>query len=294
MPHIGAPILPPKTVLSDIGDKVMLIGDDMLKLYHKVKDVWLLGPYLRWPFWWLWFYCDVIANKFYQADDVVRKLKQWLDGITDGNVFENLLYWLSSEFRSIRFAAGSWVRAKFQNISHETWQLLNTPVVWVLDRLEGYIPWFHGFRTDPIATVIGWLTKRHPWIAQFLLYTITFIRDKVYQGIGFLRELRDNPQSRVIDWLAAWYAWIRSFLIDPLGFIVEKVKAFRADVRLFFDNPIAWAREKIKQVTGLTDIDLSDIPFYVFRRVLDNAEGYVERRYATFRDVAVRIIMKFM
>lgn len=294
MPHVGAPILPPKTVLNVIGDKVMLIAGDMLALYHKVKDVWLLGPYLRWPFWWLWFYCDSIATKFYQADDLVRELKRWIDGMIEGTVFEDILYWLSSEFRSIRFAPGSWVKRMFQNISHETWQMINVPVVWVLDRLQGYITWFYAFRTDPITTVIGWLTTRHPWLSQFLLNTMYFIRDKVYDGIGFLRQLRDSPQNRVIDWLASWYAWIRSFLIDPLGFIVEKVKAFRADVRLFFDNPIAWAKEKVKQVTGWTDIDLSDIPFYVFRRVLDNAEGYVERRYAVFREVAIRVIMRFM
>jgi len=160
--------------------------------------------------------------------------------------------------------------------------------------LDTYIPWFYGFRSDPIGVVIGWLTTRYPWIAQFLLYTITFIRDKVYDAIGFLRELRDNPTNRVIDWLALWYGWIRSFLIDPLGFIVEKVRAFRADVRFFFDNPIGWAKEKIRQVMGWSDVDIADIPYYVFSRVLNSLLAYVERHYSRFRDVAVDIIMKYM
>lgn len=294
MPHVGPPILPPPTVLEVIGDKVKQIADDMYALYERVKDVWLLGTYLRWPFWWLWFYCTFIATKFYQADTLVREIKRWVDGIIEGTVFEDILFWVSSEFRSIRFAAGSWVKTKFQDISHETWQLLNVPTVWVLDRLQGFITWFYAFRTDPITTVVGWLTTRYPWLSQFLLNSMIYVRDKVYDAIGFLRELRDNPTNRIVNWLALWYGWIGSFLSNPLGFIIDKVKAFRADVRLFFDNPIAWAREKIKQVLGWTDIDLSDIAFYVFRRVLDNVDGYVERRYTTFRDAAIRIIMKFM
>ena len=294
MPHIGAPILPPQTVLYRIADKVMIIASDMHNLYEQLDDVWLLGTYLRWPFWWLWFYCDYIATKLYQADDLIREIKRWVDGIVDGTVFEDMIDWVSREYKSLRYDPKGWVRRMFQSISHETWQILNVPAVWVLDRLEGNIHWFGTFRRDPITAVVGWLTSRYPWLSQFLLNTLYFIRDKVYDSIGFMRDLRDNPQARVIDWLASWYAWIRSFLIDPLGFIVEKVKAFRTDIRFFFDNPIAWAREKIKQVTGWTDADISDIAFYIFRRILDNASSYVERRYARFQAVAIDIIMKFM
>lgn len=294
MAHIALPPLPPKTVLEKIGDKFKDIADDFYALYNALKDIWLLGTYLRWPFYWLYTYFTYVSNKFYQADDLLRDLKRWIDGIAEGTVFEDLLYWVSSHFRSIRYSAESWVKTRFQNISHSAWQLLNTPTVWVFDRISEWITWFNEFRTDPRTTIVKWLTEKYPWLSLFLFNALSFIVDKVFAGISFLRDLRDRPQLTIVDWLALWYSWIRSFLADPLNYIVGRVKAFRSDIAFFFDNPIAWAKEKIKQVMGWTDIDISDIAYSILRKILINAIAYVNREYAMVRQRVCDIIMMFM
>jgi hypothetical protein len=294
MAHITPPPLPGKTVLEKIGDKFKDISDDFYTLYDVLKDVWLLGTYLRWPFYWLYMYFQYVANKFYQADDLVRELKRWIDGITEGYTFRDLLYWLSSHFRSITTDATGWVRYRIESISTSMWRLINTPHVFVFGMIEDWVTWFYAFRTDPKQTVINWLTDRYPWLSQFLYNALSFIVSNVFAGVSFLRDLRDNPQNTIINWLAYWYSWIRTFLSDPLNYIVGRVKAFRTDIAFFFDNPIAWAKEKIKQVMGWTDYDISDIAYFVLKRVLNNAIAYVNREYPLVRQRVCDIIMMFM
>jgi hypothetical protein len=294
MAHITPPPLPPRTVLERIARRFKDVADDFYDLYDKLKDVWLLGKWLRWPFWWLYFYFNFIADKFYDADDLLREFKRWIDGLIEGSVFEDLLDWLSYHYRSIRNDPKRWVRVQFQGISHDLWRLINPPHVWIFEKIQEWITWFYEFRTDPKGTVVKWLTEKYPWLSQFLFNALAFIVNNVYAGIGFLRELRDNPTNRVVQWLANWYSWITSFLSDPFGFIIEKVKQFSIEVRLFFDNPVQWARDKIKQVLGMNDYDLSDIPYYILKSLLNKAMMYVNREYPQIRQVACDIIMRFM
>lgn len=294
MAHITPPPLPSKTVLEKIGDKFKDISDDFYTLYDVLKDVWLLGTYLRWPFYWLYTYFSYVSSKFYQADDLVRELKRWIDGIAEGDVFQNLLYWLSSHFRSIRIDAVNWVRYRFEDISSDLWSFINTPHVWVFRKIEDWVTWFYEFRRDPKQTIVNWLTEKYPWLTQFLLNALAYIVDAVYAGIAFIRDLRDKPQTTIIDWLAQWYYWVREFLQDPFSFIVGKVKSISAEVRLFFDNPIQWAKEKIKQVLGLTDFDISDLAYYFLRKLLSNAMTYLDREWDWIRDVVCNIIISYM
>ncbi len=294
MAHVPTPPLPAKTVLEKIADRFKTVAADFYALYEALKDVWLLGTYLRWPFWWLYYYFNFIGDKFYQADDLVRDLKRWVDGLVKGTVFEDLLYWLSYHFRSIRSDATNWVRRRFQSISGDMWSFVNTPHVWVFRKIEDWISWFYDFRRNPRETVVNWLKDKYPWIAGFLFNALGFIVDKVYAGIGFLRGLRDRPQNTIIDWLAQWYHWVRTFLSNPFQFIIEKVKSFSTEIRLFFDNPLEWARVKIKQVLGVSDFDLSDLPYYILRKILQNAIAYVDREYAMIANRVCDIIMMFM
>lgn len=294
MAHITPPPLPAKTVLEKIAERFKTIAGDFYDLYEALEDVWLLGAYLRWPFWWLYYYFNYIGDKFYQADDLIRDIKRWIDGLVEGTVFQDLLYWLSSHFRTIRQDANNWVKWRIEDISSDLWTFINTPHVWVFRKIEDWVTWFYAFRQDPKGTIVTWLTDKYPWLASFLLDALAYIVNAVYVGIAFIRDLRDRPQSTIIDWLAQWYSWVRDFLTDPFSFIVGKVKAISAEVRLFFDNPIEWAREKIKQVLGLSDFDISDLPYYIFRRVLLNVLAYVDREYDMIRDRVCDIIMLFM
>jgi hypothetical protein len=294
MVHITPPPLPSHTVLEKIAQKFKDIADDFYDLYDRLEGVWLLGQWLRWPFWYMYLYFKFVSDKFYDADNLVRELKRWIDGITEGTVFQDLLDWLSYHYRLIRNDPVDWVKTRIANISHDMWQILNTPHVFVFEKIQDWISWFYEFRTDPKATVVKWLTQRHPFLASFLTNAYGFIVNAIYQSIGFLRELRDNPTNRIVQWLAQWYSWITAFLSNPFGFIIEKVKQFSTEVRLFFDNPLQWARDKIKQVLGLTDYDLSDIAYYILKSLLNRAMMYVNREYAMIRQVACDIIMRFM
>jgi len=172
--------------------------------------------------------------------------------------------------------------------------MLNTPHVWVFDKIEGWITWFYGFRTNPVGTIRAFLVSAHPFLSSFLFYPLSYIRERVYEGIGFIRQLRDSPVQTIVDWIARWYTWIWYFLNRPLDFVIDKVKSFRSDVRFFFDNPIGWAKQKIREVMGWTDYDISDIPYYVLKRLLSLASTYVTREYSTIRRVFCDIIMRYM
>lgn len=294
MPHIAPPDYPPPTILNVVAGIVRDISDDFYDLYDKLKDVWLLGQWLRWPFWWLHRYFKNVSDNIYLADTLLREFKQWIDGIKDANVFERLLDWLSSEYRSIRSDPVGWARRKFQAISHEAWQILNVPNTWVHDRISQWVPWWTDFRRNPRQFIIDKLIAAYPWLINFLGNALAYIVENVYAGIGFMRQLRDNPQQRIIDWLSVWYAWIRSFLTDPMQFIIGQIKQYSVELRLIVEDPYAWVRQKIKNIMGWSDIDISDLGFYIFNRFLQRANDYVERRYTAVRDVAINIIMRFM
>jgi len=286
--------MPSETIFRKIGDKFKDVSDDMYSLYVKLKDVWLLGTHLRWPFFYLYLYFKGLKQLSYQADDIFREVKRWVDGLIEGTSFEDMLYWVSSQFRAIRSDPVAWVKGKITNISHDMWRLINTPHVWVFDKIESWITWFHDFRTNPIVTIRNFLTTAHPFLSTFLFYPTTYIVGKIYESIGFLRQLRDNPQKTVIDWVARLYSWVWFFLSNPVSFIVDKVKQYRADISYFFDNPIGWVKDKIKKVMGWTDYDISDMPYYVFKRILLNAMAYVTREEGLLRQVICDTIMRFM
>lgn len=294
MPHTPLPSYPPPTVLEKISDYFKSVADDFYALYERFEDVWLLGTYLRWPFWWLHHYFNNVSSNFHSADHLIRDLKRWIDGLTDGNVFEDLLYWISYHFRSIRNDPVGWVRARFTAISHEAWQILSVPTVWVFDKIKAWIPWWDEFRYNPAKFVIDKFTSTYPWFSSFLFNALSFIVDNVYAGIGFLRQLRDAPQNTIIDWIVQWYGWFRDFLYNPMWFIIGKIKEYSVELRLLIDDPYFWVRSKIKSIMGWSDFDISDIAFYMFSRFLQRANDYVERKYETVRNVAIDIIMRFM
>lgn len=294
MAHVPLPPLPSDTIFRRIGDKFKDVADDFYTLFERLEDIWLLGKWLRWPFWYMYFWFTALYTLCYTADDKFRDVKRWVDGISDGNTFQELVDWLSDQYRLIRIDPVGWVRRSFTNISHDMWRFLNVPNTWFKDRFDGIAMWFYDLRVDPTGTIRKFLTTAHPFLSMFLFYPSTYIVGKIYETIMFLRELRDSPTNRIIQWIAIWYSWIWEFLNHPISFIIAKVKAFRADVRFFIDNPIAWAKQKIKEVMGWTDYDISDITFYLFRRFLDMANAYVGREYARIRTVACDVLMRFM
>jgi hypothetical protein len=294
MTHTAPPVYPPPTLLEKVAGYFKSVSDDFYTLYERVKDVWLLGTHLRWPFYWLYFYFKNVSDNLYTVDHTIRRLKQWIDGIIEGTVFEDLIDWLSYHFRTIRIDPVGWVKARFANISHEAWQLLYVPSVWVFDRIKSWLPWWDDFRYNPSKFIIDRITLSYPWLGSFLSNVVSFISDRVFEGIAFLRNLRDNPQQTIIDWLTSWYIWIREFLSNPMWFIIQKIKDYSVEVRLMIDDPYAWVKSKIKNIMGWSDFDISDITFYVFSRFLQRANDYVEQRYNQVRDVAVDIIMRFM
>lgn len=294
MPHIAPPEYPKPTILDVVAGIIRSISDDFYDLYSKLKDVWLLGTWLSWPFWWLHRYFKNVSDNVYVADKLIRDLKQWIDGITEGTVIERFIDWLSSQYKAIRTDPIGWVRLKFGQISHETWQILNVPNTWVNDRISQWVPWWNDFRRNPRQFVIDHLISAYPWLNNFLGNALAYIVDNVYAGIGFIRQLRDNPQDTILNWISQWYAWVRSFLTSPMQFIVGQLKLYSTELRLIIDDPYAWVRQKIKNIMGWSDVDISDLGFYIFNRFLQRANDYVERRYTTVRDVAINIIMRFM
>jgi len=193
-------------------------ASEFYDLYDAIKDVWLLGDYLAWPFYLLYFWLDYAGGRAQEADD--RFLEIWRDlwDLLTLETFDDLLYTLSSHFWWIVHFATDWVKDRLYDISDHFWGIINQADTWVRARLYDISDHFWG--------IINAAT--------------TWVRDRLYEVSGHFKDIVEDAVgwvgSQLYD-VSGHFWWIVNF---PSSWIRARIIDKWPGLRELFDDPTRW------------------------------------------------------
>lgn len=294
MANVPLPPIAPRTGLWGLGFRMELIALRFYNMYDDIKDLWLIGKWLSWPFYLIHTYFNAARNKCWQADVELVFALTWIKGITEGSVIIDLLEHLWYEFRYLRADPIGWVSAKIDQVSGELRYLRTDPYGWMRSRLYLAIPAFYSILGNSGWWIYSKLTERYPEFGLFMGNTWGYIRDKVLGLFWWARDLNTSPKYAVYGWINQLFPWFNDFMTNPAGTIINYLRGYNYNIGLLFDNPAQWFKERLAVALGLQPHEMDNfVPFLIkrmFSLVLSNYLGlldYVE-------NAICQLILKFI
>jgi len=232
-----------------LGYWLKVAAKEFYALYDAIEDIWLIGDYLAWPFYLIYYWLDFAGGRAQEADD--RFLEIWRDlyDLLTLETFDDLLYrlsyhfwWIvhfatiwvknrlyeiSGHFRAIVDDAKSWVRGRLYEISGHLWWIVNYPTTWVRARLYEISTHFRRIVEDPLDWIRDFLytISGHFW--WIVNYPSSWIRARIIERWPGLRDLFDDPRRwlwllfvAAFDWFWREYSdWLLQKLEDLISYM---------------------------------------------------------------------------
>lgn len=193
------------TWLTHIADKIKNVSLQFKGISDSIRDIPLLGKYLYLPFWWVYFYLDLVQ-------DGVRKFQSYyLDvvaGVQDALGYVGLddaLAVLFGEWKSFRAAPTIWFKNKIRDTIAGAETLFTNAGKWVLERIRDFSPTVYAWLMDFPLTFDGWVRTAYPWVYKLFHDPKAFFRELAYEiAYDLGRLLFDTKvflQQSLSDWL---------------------------------------------------------------------------------------------
>lgn len=294
MPVIPRPYVYPPTAMYTVGQYLDRVANKCYSTYTSTRDVWMIGKYLGAFFYYLYQQFKSSASFCYKVDSIIRDLLSWVYGLVNGISFYKLAEWFSRHLINIRYNAVSWVKQQFERISSTAWQLLNNPSTWLRGSIYSIVSWFRSFLSNPLLWVLNLIRSRYYWWVNFLNRPATVVVEWVLSKLRFLWEIRANAKEWIIQRLAQGRGWFRTFLSNQRAWIRALLASFNAALPAFLNNPSRYIQDIIRAVLGIPWSALSDLPFWIFDKILTRFSSYVERRKNRVMTALVDLILKFI
>jgi len=263
-------------------------------MYEDTKDVWLIGKWLSWPFWFLSVYFNVARDKSWEADQDLVYAITWVKGLVDGNVIGDILEKIWFEFSFLKRDPIGWVRAKIDEVSGELRFLRLDPMGWMRSRVYFAFPVFHSLLGNSGWWVYNELNKRYPEIGSFIRDTWGFIRGKVLSLFWWARELETNPTRMIIDRINAQVGWFWSFMQNPSDFIVNRFASYNYLLHQMLTDPNRWVKDRMATVLGINPNEMDNLVVTLIKRmfsaVLGNQSGLLDYT----KEAIVSLILRFI
>lgn len=294
MARVPTPPIAPRTGLWGLGFRFDLISLRFDKLRNDIKDVWLIGTWLSYPFYAIGYYFSAAKVLVWQADDSLVDAITWIKGIVDGNTVIDILERLWWEFRFLRADPVGWVRTKIDEVSGELQWLRIDPIGWTRSRFYLALPEFSSILNNSAFWVYSRLIQWKPDFGTFIRNPRGYIRDKVLSSFSSIRALDWNPSQTVIDWLTSQSPWFHSFMVNPSGTIVDLMTRNNYNLGLLISNPVQWFKQRLASVLGMQTYELDDfIPSLIkrfFSAILGNQAGLLDYVKTAVCDIILRFI----
>jgi len=193
-------------------------ASEFYDLYDAIKDIWLIGDYLAWPFYLIYYWLDYAGGRAQEAD--ARLLEIWGDlwALLTGVTFDDLLYALSWNF----------------------WHIVNRARDWIKDKLIE-ISWnFHGIIYYATDWVRGKLFEISGHFREITYYAVSWVRSRLYEISGHFKRIVEDPLGWIRDFLytiSGHFWWIVNY---PSIWIRMRIIARWPGLRELFDDPRRW------------------------------------------------------
>jgi len=294
MAVIPTPQLTPRTALWGLGFRFERIGLDFQNLYYDVREVWLIGKWLGYPFWVFGWGMLQARDNCWDTDNQLVKIQSWINHLVDGwgiiEIIETLSYnlrqvinnprqfvrtfveQLSFDFRMLVLDANLWFRAKFNTNYPDLFSIVRNPYQWLRDRIYDTWPGLVTFFISPTSTVLGWIRYNYP----------------------FISDLMNNPSGKILDWIEQRYPWFYYLMTNPTNFVINRIKLYSWQLGVFIDDPRQWFIARLSDILGIPEIDFNDFPRAIFRIVRDLILSSFGSFQEEIEDSIISIILIFI
>jgi hypothetical protein len=271
-----------------------VIASRFYTLYEDIRDVWMLGKWLAWPFYYLSSYFNNARDKCWEADQDLVFAITWVKGLIEGNLIADILERIWYEFTLLRNDPVGWVKAKIDQVSGELRYLRLDPLGWIQSRLYFAFPIFYTLLGNSGWWIYSKLNERYPEVGSFIRDTWGYLKSRIINIFFWARELDINPSTAVIGWINNRIGWFWSFVNSPSVFVYERLKRRNYDINLLLTNPIQWVKEKVGFVLGMNTYEMDNFTVSIIKRmfsaILSNQAGLIEYVRHTVCELILRYI----
>lgn len=252
---VEPPDIPSPTPFWGLGFRFESIGRKFYDTYQKIREVWLIGPYLAWPFYFVsqWFF-DA-RDYSWQAEVLVRYLKRWIDGLSSGNTFSQLLYRIAAPLWEVVYDPRGWLIKRIRDVGGSLYALYANANTWVTIKVETNFPFLKGIRDNPRQWLVDLLNARFPGIISIFQDFDGWLKSRVEWFYPFIYRLRIDPIGYIIGLINSRYPAFVRFLDNPEHEIYRYLTNRYPELFLFFGNPELWFNEKLRRTLGLSFVE---------------------------------------
>jgi len=243
------------------------MGYEFKGIYEKIEDVWLLGKYLRWPFYFIQYAFFKVRDLCFDANIWLAQFELAIDALYDGWKFREILDDISYHYRWLRDNPYDWLLHHLLRVNLDIASIITNASGWFTSRFRGMSWYLRYFIDNPTGCILYILSYAIPTAYTFLLNPRSKLVSWMYSLFPIFRDFIYNPNSLIISLIAQWYPWFSNFLRSPTLQIVGMLKSFSYDLRLLINNPSFWFRHKLATALFVSVSDLDNMPVAIIKRI---------------------------
>lgn len=270
------------------------IGYEFKGIYEKIEDVWLLGKYLRWPFYFIQYAFFTARDLSFDANIWVRKTKASIDALYDGWMFANLLDDLSYHYKWLRNDRYGWLKHHLTGLSYDLAAIITSAQAWFELKLRGISWTLRYFIDNPTECLKYLMNYAYPSVITFLSSPWGALTNWIYTLFPLFREFILSPNSLIISLISNWYPFFSNFLNSPMSTVMGLIKGFSYDLRLLINNPWFWFKHKLATALLVSVGDLDNMPVAIIKKIfyviMQNQLGMIDY----IRNVVCDLVLRYI
>lgn len=294
MAVIPPDIIPERSALWGLSFTLERLQSRFYSLYQDIYDVWMIGQYLAWPFWYIAFHIGQGVSLLRQGDVWIVTNRSWLEGLFFGSSFRQLLDDVSSTLRWVRIDPLGWLIAQINILSGDLRRIINNPIGWIRDRVLQIFPALNDLQYNPVYWLRNQIQVAFSAAFVFLLSPRNTLRTWITQISPFMDGLVTGGFSYILNRFLSRASWFTSFLSNPIYHTRQWITSINPDLAILMNNPKEWFDLKIARTLGITDSQGRSLSAILGLVVLRHINNHIATQRKAISDQICGIIVKFL
>lgn len=292
--HVQPPPIPPPTPFWGLGFRFEVIGYEFYNTYQSIKEIWLIGLYLAWPFYFVSQAFFAARDLSWDADQLIKTIQGWVDGLITGDTFRQLYYNLGYHFWQLLNNPVGWLVERFYETSYDLFSIYINARAWLEAKVILSFPFIADIRINPYGWIRNLLQITYGYAADFLNDPDGFLRSRLQWIYPFIASLSITPVGYITSLIISRYPFFGQFFDDMPGEIARALGNRYPDLLLLFSNPRFWFEEKLLELLGIrVDPDLGFL-LSVLKGIVYAIIGTQGARLSRVTSLLCDVILKFV
>lgn len=294
MAVIRPPPTPARSPLWSLSFKVEVIQSKFYELYKDIADVWLIGDWLSWPFYFISYYMGQAVSIIREGDTWIVKNRSWIESLYDGSQFGEILDSISNNLRWLRIDPLGFVRHYVSVMSVDLIRIVENAPDWLRDRVGQVYPTIRDLQYNPIGLISHYVRQAYGQAVSFLDNPRSTVRLWVTQLSPFLSGIISGGYAYILAQFNARAYWFSRFLSNPLDFVYSRIQQIYPQLPVVMNNPEQWLRQHIALILGISIGETysfgSQLALIILRKINEQIGSHRE----TIKTLVCSIIIKFL